>query len=91
MVQKLDWVACAVGGSHDSAIVRVKLPEGFKVDELPAAVKIETCFGNYSSSFEVTNGLLIFTRNVSMRATAAGRLEADANRSWFSRNAGRVL
>ena len=45
-------------------IVRVKLPEGFKVDELPAAVKIETCFGSYSSSFEVTNGLLIFTHNV---------------------------
>jgi hypothetical protein len=66
-------------------IVRVELPEGFKVDELPAAVRIETSFGNYSSSFEVTNRLLIFTRNVSMRPTVIPADRYSEVRSFFQR------
>jgi transglutaminase-like putative cysteine protease len=66
-------------------IVRVKLPEGFKVDELPDAVKIETSFGNYSSSFELTNGLLVFTRNLSMRLAVIPADRYPEVRSFFQR------
>jgi hypothetical protein len=66
-------------------IVRVKLPDGFKVDELPDAVKIQASFGDYSSAFEVNNGLLIFTRNISMRPTVIPADQYSEVRSFFQR------
>ncbi len=42
------------------------LPVGFAVDEIPEAVKLETEFGRYSTSFEEKAGKLIVTRQLTM-------------------------
>lgn len=42
--------------------VRVKLPAGFDVDEVPDATKLDTPFGSYATSYEVKDGHLLFTR-----------------------------
>lgn len=42
------------------------LPEGFVVDEMPDAVKLETSFGKYSTSYEVKDGKLYFNRSMVM-------------------------
>jgi hypothetical protein len=46
------------------------LPTGFVVDEMPDAVNLETSFGKYTTSYEVKDGKLYFTRSLTMnRAT----------------------
>jgi hypothetical protein len=44
--------------------IRIKLPEGFDVDEMPDAVKLDTAFGAYSTAYEVKDGQLLFTRKL---------------------------
>jgi hypothetical protein len=44
--------------------IRVRLPAGFDVDELPDAVKLDTTFGAYSTAYEVKDGQLLFTRKL---------------------------
>jgi transglutaminase-like putative cysteine protease len=57
-----------------SETVRVQLPDGFTVDELPDAVKLDTDFGSYLTSYEVNDRELIFKRKLSQRATTIPRL-----------------
>jgi hypothetical protein len=45
------------------------LPAGFTVDEMPDAVKLETPFGKYSTSYENKDGKLIFTRSYRFNQT----------------------
>jgi hypothetical protein len=66
-----------------SETVRVKLPLGFDVDELPDAVKIQTAFGAYTTSYEVKNGELLFKRNLSQRATTIPAGQYDLVRRFF--------
>lgn len=47
---------------------RIKLPEGFVVDEIPEAVEINQPFGNYAASWEIKDGQLIFKRALILRA-----------------------
>jgi hypothetical protein len=47
--------------------VRVKLPKGFEVDELPDPAKLVTPFGNYSTSYIVKDDQLSFTRTLLVR------------------------
>ena len=49
--------------------VRMKLPAGFEVDELPDPVKLDTAFGSYKTSYVVKDGELVFTRALAQRAT----------------------
>ncbi len=65
--------------------VRVKLPEGFEVDEMPDALKIETPFGNYTATYEVKDGQLLFTRSLQMRAMTIPVDQYTAVRSFFER------
>jgi hypothetical protein len=44
----------------------IKLPIGFVVDEVPDPVSLQTGFGKYSTSYEVKEGKLIFTRSLTM-------------------------
>jgi hypothetical protein len=44
--------------------VRVKLPAGFAVDELPEAAERNQPFGNYAAKFEVQDGHLVFRRTL---------------------------
>jgi len=68
-----------------SETVRVKLPAGFEVDELPDAVKLDMPFGSYKTSYEVKNGELIFTRDLVQRAGTIPADQYDAVRSFFEK------
>jgi hypothetical protein len=45
------------------------LPLGFTVDEMPDAVNLETAFGKYTTSYEVKDGKLIFSRSLTTSRT----------------------
>jgi hypothetical protein len=49
--------------------VRVKLPAGFVVDELPDPIKLDTTFGTFSASYEMKDGDLVFTRTLVQKAS----------------------
>ena len=66
-------------------VVRIKLPAGFDVDEMPDAVKLDTPFGSYKTSYEVKNGQLVFTRALTQRATTIPAAQYQAIRSFFER------
>ena len=68
-----------------SETVKVQLPAGFAVDEVPDAVKLETPFGSYTTSYEVVNGELIFKRQLSQRATTIPAAQYDVVRKFFER------
>jgi hypothetical protein len=65
--------------------VSVQLPEGFEVDEVPDALKIDTPFGNYTATYEVKEGRLLFKRTLSMRAMTIPVEQYSAVRSFFER------
>jgi len=48
--------------------VRIKLPEGFIVDEMPDPMNLDTSFGTFSATYEVKDGHLLFTRKLVQRA-----------------------
>lgn len=68
-----------------SETVRVKLPAGFEVDELPDPVKLEAPFGSYATTYEAKNGELVFTRSLSQRATTMPAEQYQTVRSFFER------
>ncbi len=65
--------------------VRVKLPDGFEVDEMPDAAKLETPFGKYSATYEVKDGHLIFTRNLVVQASTIPAAQYPMVREFFGR------
>ena len=66
-----------------SETVKVQLPAGFAVDEMPDPVKIETPFGSYTTSYEVVNGELVFKRQLSQKATTIPAAQYDVVRKFF--------
>jgi hypothetical protein len=64
---------------------RVKLPAGFVVDEVPDAAKLDAPFGNYTTSYEVKDGQLIFTRSLTVRAATIPVEQYTQVRSFFER------
>lgn len=66
-----------------SETVQVKLPAGFTVDEVPDAVKIETAFGSYVTSYEVKNNELVFKRQLSQKATTIAPADYETVRKFF--------
>jgi hypothetical protein len=66
-----------------SETVRVQLPAGFTVDEVPDAVKIETPFGSYVTSYEVKNSELVFKRRLSQQATTIAAADYEVVRKFF--------
>ena len=66
-----------------SETVQVKLPSGFTVDEVPDAMKLETPFGSYVTSYEVKNNELVFKRQLSQKATTIAAADYEAVRKFF--------
>jgi transglutaminase-like putative cysteine protease len=66
-----------------SETVTVQLPTGFTVDELPDAVKLETPFGSYNSTYEVKSNELIFKRRLSQRAATIPASEYASVKKFF--------
>ena len=68
-----------------SETVRVKLPAGFDVDELPDAVKLDTAFGVYNTSYDVKDGQLTFKRSLVQHAMTIPVEQYAAVRSFFEK------
>lgn len=64
---------------------KIKLPGGFEVDELPDAVKLDTPFGSYVTSYVVKDGQLLFTRKLMVRAATIPVADYAKVRSFFER------
>jgi hypothetical protein len=64
--------------------VQVKLPEGFAVDEIPEAVKVDTPFGNYATSYEVKDGTLYFTRRLVVRSVTIPVSDYEKVKRFYS-------
>jgi hypothetical protein len=65
--------------------VRIHLPEGFDVDELPDPLKLDTAFGNYNASYDVKDGQLVFTRKLILHASTIPVEQYQSVRSFFER------
>ena len=66
-----------------SETVKVQLPSGFAVDEMPDPVKLETPFGSYKTSYEVVNGELVFKRQLSQRAATIPAAQYAVVRKFY--------
>jgi hypothetical protein len=65
--------------------VRVKLPAGFDVDELPDPLKLDTPFGTYATTYTVKDDQLVFTRTLTVRAATIPADQYQTVRSFFER------
>jgi hypothetical protein len=65
--------------------VRVKLPAGFGVDELPDPLKLDASFGSYHTTYAVKDGELVFTRTLAQRAGTIPAAQYQTVRSFFER------
>ena len=65
--------------------IRFKLPEGFEVDELPDALKLDTTFGSYNTSYLVKDGQLVFTRNLTQLSSKIPVAQYQSVRSFFEK------
>jgi hypothetical protein len=65
--------------------VRIKLPEGFDVDEMPDAVDVTQPFGNYAAKCEVKDGHLIFRRSLALKAGTIPVEQYASVRGFFER------
>jgi hypothetical protein len=63
--------------------VKIKLPAGFDVDELPDPVKLDAPFGAYSTTYAVKDGQLHFTRTFTQRAATIPPAQYAAVRAFF--------
>ncbi len=65
--------------------VRIKLPEGFDVDEMPDALEVSQPFGNYAAKCEVKEGHLIFRRSLALKAGIIPVEQYASVRGFFER------
>jgi hypothetical protein len=68
-----------------SETVRLKLPAGFDVDEMPDAVKLDSSFGSYATNYEIKDGQLLFTRKLVQRAGTIPVEQYNSVRSFFEK------
>ncbi len=65
--------------------VKIKLPTGFSVDEIPEAMDITVDFGKYSASFEVAGEYLIFHRSLKLTRSEVPAAKYDSVKTFFGK------
>jgi hypothetical protein len=65
--------------------VKIKLPAGFDVDELPDAAELNQPFGNYAAKSEVKDGYLIFKRSLVLKSATIPVEHYSSVLSFFER------
>lgn len=65
--------------------LRVKLPQNFKVEELPDPQKLEAPFGSYSGVCTLSGGQLVITRSLEIRPAMVPVTQYGAAREFFER------
>lgn len=68
--------------------VKIKLPDNFKVDELPDSATINSPFGKYSATYKVDGGAVLFTEDLSVSAVTLPAEKYTEAKDFFSRVAG---
>jgi len=71
---------------HDS--IRVKLPDGFKLDELPAPAKVESAYGSIQASWAVRDGEIVMEQTLEIRDMVAPAADFAQVRDFFDKVAG---
>jgi len=61
------------------------LPTGFIVDETPEAVNLETPFGKYTTTYEVKDGKLFFTRSLTLNRTTVPVDKYNSVRDFYAK------
>lgn len=68
-----------------SETIKVKLPTGFAVDEMPEANKLETPFGKFSVTYEVKDGQLIFHRTLKLNKSTIEAAKYETVKNFFAK------
>ncbi|HQU82580.1 MAG TPA: DUF3857 domain-containing protein [Pyrinomonadaceae bacterium] len=66
-----------------SESIKIKIPEGFIVDEMPEPTKLETPFGIYSVTYEQKNDYILFTRSLKLTRSSVPADKYDSVRNFF--------
>jgi hypothetical protein len=74
-----------IGSTAYTENVKIKLPTGFAVDEIPDAVKLETPFGKYDASYQVSGDHVIFTRSLKLTRSTVAAENYGLIRDFFGR------
>ena len=74
-----------IDSSAYSESVRIKLPTGFDVDEIPERTKLESTFGKYIASYEISGGYLVYTRTLQLSRAIVPAADYDSVRNFFGR------
>jgi hypothetical protein len=68
--------------------IRIRIPTGYKVDEIPPPVKIDTEYGSLEASWAVESGEIIMNRGLEIRQKVAGASEYRQVRDFFDQVTG---
>ena len=68
--------------------VRVKLPAGFTVDEMPDAANLSAPFGKFTSTYKVENRELVFTEHLDVTAATIPAARYGEVKEFFEHVAG---
>jgi hypothetical protein len=68
--------------------IRIRIPEGFKVDERPWPAKVEGAYGRLETSWEVKDGELVMTQVLEVRPVTIPPSDYTAVRKFFDQLGG---
>ena len=71
---------------HDS--IKVKLPGGFKLDELPAPAKVDSAYGSVQATWAVRDGEIVMEETLEIRDIVAPASDFPQVRDFFDKVAG---
>ncbi len=71
-------------------IVHVVVPEGFAVDEVPDAVKLETAYGKYTSTYKIEVASVLVKRSLEIQASTVPATGYAELRTFFAHVQGSV-
>ena len=74
-----------INATSYSESVKIKLPAGFSVDEMPEATKLEAPFGKYNASYELSGEHIVFTRSLKLNRHTVPAENYASIRDFFGR------
>jgi hypothetical protein len=75
-------------GQRRHETIRIKLPQGFKVDEMPAPAMIEASYGSLNVKWAVRDGEAVMDQTLEIRPTVIPVSEYAGVRDFFDKVAG---
>ncbi|HYZ83941.1 MAG TPA: hypothetical protein VE621_06045, partial [Bryobacteraceae bacterium] len=77
-----------IRGRSRHNVVRLQLPEGFVLDELPESLKVTSTFGDYEVSWKVHDRELLFEQSVRFHNLTVPAAQYADVRAFFSKFSG---